>query len=171
MPSHLRTKSASTSARTEVLSSVSWPEWVLFKYGTSWWCCSFMRQLQVFTGVMFAAYWCLSLESLLARPSLLWFIALRRHWVSLSLTGIISHSCPDFVPVLMSDNSEAIKQNTLNMTGLKCNLHVVQTMKDYSLLQVFFWLWVLFFVFICKAFSYIGMYVSKHTKMIIYESS
>lgn len=104
---------------------------------------------------MFAAYWCLSLESLLARPSLLWFIVTRRYWVSLSLTRIISRSCPDFVPVLMSDNPEAIKQNTLNMTGLKCNLHGVQTMKDYSLLQVFFWLGVLYCVFICKTFSYI----------------
>lgn len=35
---------------------------------------------------------------------------------------------------------EVIKQNTLNLIRLKCNLHVVQTMKDYIILQGFLWL-------------------------------
>lgn len=68
----------------------------------------------------FAAYWCLTLESHLARPSLVWFIATWWYWVSYSLAGIFSQSGLDMAPLLMSDIPGIIKQNTLNLTWLEC---------------------------------------------------
>lgn len=97
------------------------------------------------------------------------------HCYEALLSQCLSHKNPlTFLPWLcvraycMSENSEAIKQNTLNMTGLRCNLRVVQTMKDYSLLQVFF-LTLSPLLCLYLHFPYWNMCLSKHIKMIIYE--